>query len=292
MQQSTDPNQEKRVLAAVALSVLVLWVFQSFVFEPPPPPPVQEVESVAQISSDAAEPVPLDQLPDPPSALPEEDDSASPVAVDARRVVEVPVEPATMDRRWGEVNDFGVDRSLLTKWSNYGGTPTGIQIAAYQSPYELDWLPTWLLAGFKEGFSWGDFDMGWPNLPDTGAVDIVRGEDGDVLLPVGVDDNGIAEDIGYYEVTEGLGSLSFDTRRGDLAVSKRFDLPDSGYLLAYTVSFKNLGREPVELLPSIGVADRLVANSDRFGSQSEVWASVAEDVENLLPAHRGDRNDP
>ncbi len=36
MQSTPDPDQEKRVLTAVALSVLVLWLFQSFVFEPPP----------------------------------------------------------------------------------------------------------------------------------------------------------------------------------------------------------------------------------------------------------------
>ena len=36
MQSAPDPNQEKRVLTAVALSVLVLWVFQIFIFEPPP----------------------------------------------------------------------------------------------------------------------------------------------------------------------------------------------------------------------------------------------------------------
>lgn len=269
---------------AVALSVLVLWVFQSFVFEPPPAPPPPETATTGVTGA---------ATPASDSALPGEagspvagagDDDPAQAAPSATAVPELPpIEPELIERRWGEVDEQDIDRGVSSRWSNYGGGPSSIGIAAYQSAYQLDWLPTWLLDGFKDGLSWRRFDMGWPKLPDTGPVDIVQGEDSDVLLPVGVDDNGIAADMGYYRVSRDTDSLSFSIQRGHVAVTKRFDMPSEGYVLGYTVSFQNVGPEPVELVPSIGVADRMVPTGDRFGSQSEVWAQVGEDVENLAP---------
>ena len=281
MQQTPDPAQEKRVLAAVALSVLVLWVFQTQ-YAPQAPPTAGEAAPVAQEKSvSASTPARIDSSP--PVAMVDDDDPASAPSTPEPKAVEAPIAPEVLPHRWGKMDELGVNREVLTQWSNYGGTPTSIKVAAYQSAYELDWLPTWLLSGFKSDFEWGGFNMGWPNLPDTGPVDIVRSGESEVLLPVGVDNNGIAEDIGYYRVVKTPDSLSFTTRRGDLGVSKQFELPQDGYELGYTVSFQNLGSQPVELVPHIGVADRMVASGDRFGSQSAVWTQVAGDVQDLLP---------
>jgi len=284
MQQTPDPAQEKRVLAAVALSVLVLWVFQSFVFELPPVPlPVEPDEPVAEAETAPSTPSPAPTEQSSAVAVSDDDDPASSPSLTKARAVAAPIAPELLAHRWGKLDELGVDREVLSQWSNYGGTPTSIKVAAYQSSYELDWLPTWLLAGFKNGLEWGEFDMGWPNLPDTGPVDIVRSGESEVLLPVGVDSNGIADDIGYYRVTDTPDSLSFTTRRGDLGVTKLFELPKDGYELGYTVTFQNLGSQPVELVPSIGVADRMVPTGDRFGSQSAVWGQVAGDVQDILP---------
>jgi len=285
MPQPPDPQHEKRVLTAVALSVLVLWVFQSFVFEPvaaPPAEPIMATEGEA-LPGDRSEGTPLAE-----QSQPTDDDDSARVKAEQPVAQLPPVAPLTLDRHWGELDESdtgtGTDRRLTSRWSNYGATPTSIKVEAYQSAYELDWLPTWLLSGFKNGFSWEPFDMGWPNLPETGAVDIIHGDDGQVLTPVGVDDNGIASDVGYYQIKEQPGLLTFSTRRGEVEVTKRYELPTTGYLVGYTVSFRNIGTQSVELLPSIGVADHMVPTGDRFGSQSEVWAQVGEDVEQVAPA--------
>jgi len=279
MQSTPDPDQEKRVLTAVALSVLVLWLFQSFVFEPPPQRAVVEqpvAESFTEQSSHEASAVAKEPADD--------DDSARGIATEpSERVVEAPVEPIQLARTWGGVDQLSVDREVRTSWSNFGGSPTGIEIAAYQEAYDLDWLPTWVLSGFTEGFSWGEFNIGWPEIPDTGAVDIVQGSDGDVLFPVGVDADGIASDIGYYQVEEQDDALTFRTARGHVVVTKRFTLPSDGYLLGYTVSFENTGSKNVELLPQVGVADHMEPPADQFGSQSEVWGQVGGEVENIVP---------
>ena len=281
MQSAPDPQQEKRVLTAVALSVLVLWVFQSFIFEPPPPPIAVEPQPMAEDAVPAQTRVDAQAVTG--SDKGDDDDSAR-GSVDAIvRVAPVAVAPVQLERNWGSLDTEAVDRGVQTSWSNFGGSPTAIKIAAYQKPYELDWLPTWVLSGFSEGFSWGDFDIGFPELPDTGPVDIVQGGEGDVLFPVGVDDDGIAADIGYYRVEEQHDGLSFGISRGPIRVTKRFTLPSGGYLLDYLVSFENTSDQSVDLLPQVGVADHMDPPADRFGSESEVWGQVGGEVENILP---------
>ena len=286
MQSAPDPDQEKRVLTAVALSVLVLWVFQSFVFEPPPPPAAVDqspIESTSQIDGQLMGQDGASTSSDADKG--DDDDSAKAgVAELMDRVTTAPVEPWQGDRDWGGLDETAVDWGVRTRWSNFGGSPTAISIAAYQEAYELDWLPTWLLSGFSEGFSWGDFNIGWPELPDTGAVDIVQGGERDVLFPVGVDSDGIDADLGYYRVEEQADSLTFRSSRGHVAITKSFGFPKEGYVLGYSVSFENTSSQNIELLPQVGVANHMEPPADRFGSESEVWGQAAGEVENILPA--------
>ena len=280
MQQSPDPEQEKRVLTAVVLSVLVLWIFQSFVFEPPPVPPVsvpqQAVGPLAEQAAESSTAAVVDVNGD-------DDDSARSAQPLEARKLKPPTPPIELERNWGDLDELGVDRSTASRWSNFGGSPTTLQIRAYQEAYELDWLPTWLLKGFTSGFDWGEFDMGWPELPSTGAVNIVQGQAGEVLFPVGIDSDGIAADLGHYRVKEQKNVLLFEKERGSVEVSKRFSLPTEGYLLDYLVSFKNISAQPLELIPQVGVADHMKPAVGQFGSQSEVWAQLNGEVESNPP---------
>lgn len=280
-----DPAQEKRVMAAVALSIAVLWFFQTFVFEPPPPltqptqPPAGE--HAAETSADTEAPAPEAALA---GAL---GDDSSPrtgegVAEPAPQETLPPIEPQTLRRAWGVSDGGSFDRGVKSRWSNFGGSPVGFKIGAYQEPYDVDWLPTWLLKGVVSGLSFGEFDIGWPEPPDTGAVELVRGDESELLLPVGVDSDGVEGDGGYYRVTEEPGRLTFVTRRSGFEVTKRFTLPESGYVITYEVTFRNVTSQPRPLLPSYGVADQMVAGKDRFGPQPETWAEVGEDVENYV----------
>lgn len=285
-----DPAQEKRVLLAVALSIGVLWFFQTFVFEPPPPLPVSDETGV--LGAEAGQPgLPAEAAGEgvgtAAPALPVGDDgSASAEKTEGQQAslpALPPIEPQTLRRNWG-VPEGGraFDEGVKSRWSNFGGSPVGFRIGAYQEPYDVDWLPTWLLKGVTSGLSFGDFDIGWPEAPETGAVELVRGDETEVLLPVGVDATGIEGDGGYYRVSEGPGRLTFVTRRGGFEVTKSFEIPEVGYVLGYEVTFRNVTSQPLTLQPSYGVADYMVEGADRFGPQPETWAEIGEDVENYV----------
>ncbi len=260
--QTPDPDQERRILTAVVLSIAVLWIFNTFVFEPPvPPPPVEETPALA------AEETPPAATPAPVAS--DDDDSASGDAVASAPVPVIPSAPAvTLDRSWDGVG---------AQWSSFGGSPNRFQIEAWSSAYELDWLPTWLISGFSNGFKWEAFDMA---CPDPQPVDLVQDPDG-VLLPVGMDAEGIAGDVGHYRVVrdEG-GTVEFATTRGSLEISKVFATPETGYKTDYIVRVKNTGRDAQQITPSFGVADFVVVpEGSRYGPQPELWADADGDVE-------------
>jgi len=263
--QTPDPQQERRILTAVVLSIAILWIFNTFVFKVPPPPPAVEPDPTVAVADPST---PAESSATPAAALADDDDSAA-TATGVAPVREVPSAPAVVVAHpWD-----GIDAA----WSSFGGSPNKLQIAAWSDPYELDWLPTWILNGFKNGFNWGSFDIA---PPERSAVDLVKDPDG-VLLPVGVDAAGLAGDVGHYRVVrEGDGEIEFATSRGSLEVSKHFATPETGYELDYTVRIKNTGREAQSITPSFGVADFVITpEGGRYGPQPEVWADAAGDVE-------------
>ena len=261
-QQQQDPAQDKRVLMAVVLSVIVLWFFSNFVFEPPPPPLPEDAPTAATEDGTPAADTPA-------VALADDDDSAP-----AAAVAEVPAEPQAPDRILERAWE-GVD----ARFSSLGGGPSSIAILQYSEPYELDWLPSWLISGFTEGFEWEPFSMACPDLP---PVDIVKDPLG-VLLPVGTDDLGIAGDTGNYRVTvDEPDRVEMTSRRGSLQVTKSYGLPADGYVLDYVVTIKNVGRAATQVTPTFGVADAvIVPEGSRYGPQPETWADVGGDVERM-----------
>ena len=253
MAQEHDPQQEKRVLTAVVASVAVLWVFSTFVFKPPPVPEPSPEDITAEA---VAESTPATPTPTP----------APTAAVAAAAVPQAPVR--TLDRPW-----TGVDSS----WSSFGGSPNRMLIAAYQEPFKQQWLPTWALSGFTEGFSWERFTI---TPEDSKTVNIVGSPD-TVVLPVGIDDRGVAIDVNHYRVVSEWGSdLAFATSYGDVEVTKRYVLPSEGYLSTYTVEFRNLGTAPARVLPSFGASDAMPdLGGSRYESQKETWIQVDGDVD-------------
>ncbi len=279
--QPADPQHEKRVMSALVLSVLVLWFFSNFVFEPPPPPP----ETDAPISSESGNGA-VDTAPGPlagapatadghsePTRASSDDDSADGERTPAAgRPVLPAVEPRTIKRSWA---------STEVVFSSLGGGPEAVYLDSYGEPFEQDWLPTWILDGFSNGFSWEPFDAACPN---GAAVNVIRGE-GAALLPVGVDSRGVRSDIGHYRVVEEAErSVAFATRMGDIGVTKRYSLPEQGQSLGYSVEFKNLGSAPREIQPTLAVADAMPESESQYGPQVEGMADVDGGVEVEGPA--------
>jgi len=256
MDQEHDPDQEKRVLMAVVLSMGLLWFFTTFVLEQPPPP--ADVPDEAAAAVEGAEGTRA-------AAAPAEAAVAAPEAPVDPAVPAAP--PRTLERATEE---------LESTWSSFGGSPSELLIPAYQEGYEQNWIPTWILSGFKNGFKWEPFTLA---CPDTPTVDMVR-EDTGILLPVGHDGRGIAVDGGHYAVIEDGATIAFSTRRGELEVIKRYTPPEVGFGGRYQVEFKNLGQATLHVEPSIGVADRMEEGANRYGPQMEAWAQVDDDVRN------------
>jgi len=268
-QQQHDPTQDKRVLMAVVLSVIVLWFFSNFVFEPPPPPEPGDEAPTAQAGD---VPAPATPSTDTPSVALGDDDSAPAEEPAAPPVAAEPQAPErTLERAW-----TGVDASF----SSLGGGPSHFGIADYSDPIELDWLPSWLISGFTNSFSWERFNMA---CPDPSPLDIVQDEAGGVLLPVGTDGRGIDADVGHYNViVDEPGRIEMTTRRGGLQISKSYALPSDGYKIDYTVTIKNVGAEAASVTPTFGVSDAvIVPEGSRYGPQPETWADVGGDVERM-----------
>lgn len=246
-QQAPEPEEQRRLLIAAVLTAAVVWIFGTFVLEPPPPPPPPSETATELVEVETPTPAPVVVAePAPPSD----------------------VEVRTLERHWeGHETDF----------SSFGGGPNVVGVEAYQEPFELDWLPTWVLEGFKNGFKWDAFSIA---RPQGGPVDIVHDPDG-VLLPVGIDDRGVAVDAGHYRVlSDDANKVAFATRYENLEVIKRYDLPKAGAISRYTVEFRNLGPEPKRVVPSFGVADLIEeSTSGHYGPELELWAQVNGDVE-------------
>jgi YidC/Oxa1 family membrane protein insertase len=251
MEQEQDPDQEKRVLLAVVLSMGLLWFFTTFVLEPPPVPEELPPEAAAAVEA----------TPETPEAV-----AAPTAAPEAAAAVEA-APPRTIEH---------ATTDLETTLSSFGGSPSEMIVPAYLEHYEQNWLPTWLISGFSNGMKWEPFTLA---CPDVEPVDMVR-DDAGVVFPVGFDGRGIDADGGHYRVVEEGATVAFATRRGDLEITKRYTPPTGGFGGRYQVEFKNVGIGTVHVEPAIGVADKMEAGENRYGPQMEAWAQVEGDVRN------------
>lgn len=276
----SDPAQDKRVLLAVVLSIVVLWVFSYFAPKPPPRPALGDDDSASPADGDG-----LAAADDDDSARrgSDDDDSARKGSDDddSARGPEDSGEPVAATAPEAPVIESTVAwEGISTEWSSRGGSPTSIQVSGYQEAYEQQWIPTWLISGFKNSFEWKPFTLA---CPEGNTVNIIKDQEG-VLLPVGVDERGIAADTSVYEViTSDPGKkLEYRSRHGKLEVTKSYTLPSEGYLVDYVVRFRNRGNASRQVTPSFGVSDRIVEGlGGYYGPQTEAWADVEGDVEHF-----------
>jgi len=264
-----------------------LWTFSYFAPQPVPLPPAAEdvqggvVEGSPSVDdSELAQPnTSVADGSEPALSTGDDDDSAASRGAPTSKPAPIRRAPL-VETEVGWAGTTGL-------WSSRGGGPASIRIEAYQDAYEQQWIPTWLLSGFTNGFTWEPFTLA---CPTSDVVDIIQDSSGTVL-PVGIDENGVDADLSTYEVLPGSGPsrLAYRARRGDIEVSKIYELPVKGSLSTYVVKFKNLGGQPRRLLPSFGVSDRIEPSDvGMYGSQTELWAEVAGDIEHE-PADKLDK---
>ncbi|MEE2829684.1 MAG: membrane protein insertase YidC [Myxococcota bacterium] len=284
-----DPEQDRRILVAVVLSIGVLWIFSFFAPKPPPRP--LDTESAVDVadgefSAPQAEQLPPADAREPGDGAVAGDDDDSALSSEARVAEPVIAGPDLQESssRWEELD---------VRWSNRGAGPTSVLVSDYNEPYEQQWIPTWLWDGIKGGFDWEPFVLSIDD--DEPMVDIIVDGSG-VLLPVGLDERGPRTDTGNYRILqdkpargEEAGTLQYGARRGRVQVTKTFVFPETGYLFDYVVRLENTDSRAVQVTPSFGVSDRIAeATGGYYGSETETWAEVDEDVENY-PAKKLDK---
>ena len=270
-----NPEQDRRVLLAVVLSFVVLWIFSYFAPQPPPRPAVESEDSTASSGEEAtSESDTPDGIPVPTENLSagDDDDSASSTAALIPKVA--PIQRAPLVET--ELDWEGTE----TLWTSRGGGPSSIRIANYQEAYEQQWVPTWLLSGFTAGFEWEPLTLACPS-GDT--VDIIN-DSSAVTLQVGIDEDGVDADLATYHVVDSAdpNQLIYRVQRGDVEITKTYQVPDKGYLSSYVVRIRNSGSVARKILPSFGISDQISAVSGgllNYGPITETWADVDGDVE-------------
>lgn len=272
-----NPDQDRRVLLAVVLSFAILWAFSYFAPQPPLLPPLEDGpasladDSLPTDSSESAQPK-SEAFGGSEASTSKADDDDSAASRSEVSSETAPIRRAPLVE--SEVSWAGT----AGVWTSRGGGPSSIHINAYQEAYEQQWIPTWLLSGFKAGFTWEPFTLA---CPESEVVNIIKDSEG-VVLPVGIDRDGVDADLASYEVlpTGDPSLLAYRARRGDIEVRKSYQLPVEGHLSTYVVRFKNLGAQPREILPSFGVSDRIEpSDAGMYGSETEIWSEVGGDVE-------------
>jgi len=276
-----NPEQDRRVLLAVVLSFLVLWVFSYFAPEPPPRPvPLGDDDSAdgdvstpgdEDLSNDSDRPTSSGDAAGEGTGS-DDDDSASTLASSAAvepKIVRAPL--VETDFNW---------KGTETRWSSRGGSPSSIRISGYQEAYEQQWLPTWLLSGLGAGGQWEPFSLA---CPTSDVVNIVKDPSG-VVLQVGIDEDGVDADLANYHVVPSDDSrrLNYRVERGDIEITKSYLLPEEGHLSSYIVRLRNRGSVARQVLPSFGISDQILPSTGgllNYGPMGETWADVDGDVE-------------
>lgn len=270
-QQQPDPAAEKRFYLALALSILVYAVFVEFIFEPPPPPPETVQDGVVE-AGEFGEPSAAVALSE---GTPEQGDDDSAVGDQVDSSPQTLASP-TLPERSFEVSWHAVDAT----WSNRGGSPTSLRLRDYREGIKQPFLPTWLISGFSNNMEWEPFDIA---CHEPEPIDLV-GDAGGVLFPVGIDSEGVSTDLANYEVIEsGARRMAFRHVRGGVEVTKRFELPEDGYVVNYVVELRNVAGTPLAVKPAFAVADRVLTVSGQTANQRQIQVEVGDDVETENP---------
>jgi len=261
MDQEPEQQQEeqRRLIMAIGLSVLVYWVFATFILEPIPPAPLP-VEAVP------AEVAAASTAPDAPKSTGEQSEAEA-----LPPVVEVP------SRQFTTSTDL-----LDTGWSSFGGGPSDLSMKKYGAEdTEAPWIPTWILDGILAGF---DFERFRIQPPDLGPHKLVF-DPTEVVLPIalGAGDGLDGDRVHYRVVQESGSSIAFAARRGDIEVTKRYTPTADSYVMGYSVELRNVGSTPRTLQPRFAVADKAPETSGYYAKQRLAYASVDGDIEDENP---------
>ncbi len=256
-------DEQRRLILAIALSVLVYWVFATFILEPvPPPQPVAEDPTAAAVESS--------------------DPTVAPAAATATATTDEEVVPAPVVENV-PAETFTASTDLVdTTWSSFGGGPADLAMKKYgAADSEAPWLPTWLLDGVLAGFSFEPFRL---QRPELGPHHMTEDPEG-VLLPVALSESdGLDGDRIHYRVLSRTGSeIAFAGRRGDIEITKRYGVASDSYVMSYSVELKNVGSSPRALVPRFGVADHVTETDGFYAPKRLTYASVDGDIEDVEP---------
>jgi YidC/Oxa1 family membrane protein insertase len=237
-------DNDRRVLLAIALIMVVYYVWVAFIS--PPPPPVAPTDPVVA------------QAPAVPTAAPS---IAAPTA-SAEPVVSVP------DRREAVGSDTW--RGSLT--SEAGGL-SDLTLKDYTTSPVVSPVWTWALAKVT-----GGAEGGWQ--PYAGGDEPYRLLTADGALGVaGV--GALGSDKGYLIEASGQGFTARRTLPSGLVITKRYQPGEDPHTLQVEVEFDNRSGAAVDRL-WVGVVDQMVAGAGRFDNVSRPQAVVDGDIEHLL----------
>jgi YidC/Oxa1 family membrane protein insertase len=216
--------EERRLLIAVALSLLVLAGYQ-MVFPPAPRP--------------SPSPVPVAAAPSPPpAASPSAAPSVTPSVTAGPRTpgkapASPPPAPRVADERERRVEVTGPD--LTVAFSNRGARLLSWQLHGFKDPRGR---PEEMVPAFREGPFPLDLETGQPEVDARLREALFRAEPVDLKLgPAG-------------------GELRFEFADGDLRATKAFRFPAQGYLVEVRASVQSGGRAlPVKVLWGPGVGN-------------------------------------
>lgn len=223
-----NPEADRRLLIALVLTMLVMYVWSTYVSPPPlaPATPVAEAPAAGTPSGASSAPaaIPTDAAP----------------AASEEQIVEAKV----------AVRATGFDAELSSDEGALGKlTLTGYQSEATVTPL---WLHVWHKITGKAEDTWTAYQGGGENarlLTESGALVLAGGGPVQGKVP--------------FNVTDGGGAKASRTLPGGLVVTKTFKPGEKPHTLDVTVQFQNQGAAAVDTL-WVGVADTSHKLEGRF----------------------------
>ena len=212
-------EDSKRVLIALVLSVVVLWVYTAFLApQPAPKETATKAPSAAQAPAKSAATAPAPGTQAAPGATPALAPGAPSLPAGRTVMVETPLFKATFDERGGELRNLE-----LLKYFNQPQEQGG-----YYNLVHLKDQPHGTLG---------------VNLPPA-APQLSR-------TPLKADKDSLS-------VTQAgaKGSLTFTSQQGNLAIAKIFHFTADSYAVGLEVKVRNTGSTPVEITPELSLSDR------------------------------------
>jgi len=224
---------ERRLLIAVALSLLVLAGYQMLF--PPAPPSARPTPAPPTASAPAASPIPPVATPTPPARARKRPGAAASAAPIARVV----------DERERRVEVTGPD--LVVAFSNRGARLLSWQLLGFR---DARGRPEEMVPAGKEGPRPLDLETGQPDIDARLREALFRPSSADVRLGP----NG--------------GDLRFEFAEGDLQASKSFRFPSQGYLVEVRAAVTKGGQAlPLKVLWGPGVGNATAEEREVQGYQ-------------------------